>query len=221
MYSGAVQNRTSDERASLARTGHILMGSAPSGDEPHRSARRSRIARAVTARHPGPVVPIAAPSPETYLRSPGEIAQINLSAGGVPKLPIGRAMVDELGIVGDQHRDSRHHGGPERALCLYALELIDALRSEGHSIVPGGAGENITTRGLDWSRLARGRKLLLGEVIAEFTDWATPCRTIAGCFAGEAFQRTSHQRHPGWSRAYARVLRGGVIAPGDRIAFAE
>lgn len=167
------------------------------------------------------VVPIAAPSPETYLRSPGEIVQINLSEGGVPKLPIGRAIVDELGIVGDKHRDSTHHGGPERALCLYALELIEALRSEGHPIVPGGAGENITTRGLDWSRLVRGRKLLLGEVIAEFTDWATPCTTIASCFAGGEFKRTSHKLHPGWSRAYARVLRGGVIAPGDRIAFAE
>ena len=167
------------------------------------------------------VVSIAVLSPDAYLRSPAEIVQINLSKGGVPKLPIGRAIVDELGIVGDKHRDGKHHGGPERALCLYALELIEALRSEGHPILPGGAGENITARGLDWSRLARGRKLLLGEVIAEFTDWATPCRNIAGCFQGGLFKRTSHELHPGWCRAYARVLRGGVIAPGDRIAFAE
>jgi MOSC domain-containing protein YiiM len=165
-------------------------------------------------------VPIAALAPQTYLGCPAEIVQINLSGGGVPKLPIGRAIVDELGIVGDRHRDLKHHGGPERALCLYALELIEALRSEGHPILPGGAGENITTRGLDWSRLARGRKLLLGEVIAEFTDWATPCRNIAGCFEGGEFKRTSHKLHPGWSRAYARVLRGGVIALGDRIALA-
>jgi MOSC domain-containing protein YiiM len=166
-------------------------------------------------------VPIAAVSPETYLRSRAEIAQINVSEGGVPKQPIGRAIVDELGIVGDRHRDLKHHGGPERALCLYALELIEALRSEGHPIVPGGAGENITARGLDWSRLARGRKLLLGEVMIELTDWATPCATIARSFAGGEFARASHKLHPGWSRAYARVLRGGVISPGDRIAFAE
>lgn len=166
-------------------------------------------------------MPIAALSPATYLRSGGEIVQINVSEGGVPKLPIGRAMVDELGIVGDKHRDLRHHGGLERALCLYALEIIEALREAGHPIVPGGAGENITARGLDWSRLARGRKLLLGEVIAEFTDWATPCTNIAGCFLGGDFKRTSHKLHPGWSRAYARVLRGGVIAVGDRIAFEE
>jgi len=166
-------------------------------------------------------MPIAALASEVYRRSRAEIVQLNVSDGGVPKLPIGRAIVDELGIVGDKHRDRKHHGGPERALCLYALEIIDALRAEGHPIVAGGAGENISARGLDWTRLARGCQLLLGEVIAEFTDWATPCTNIAGCFQGGAFQRTSHKLHPGWSRAYARVLRGGVIRVGDRVAFAE
>jgi MOSC domain-containing protein YiiM len=200
----------------------MLEGSEPRGTEPIRTAQcaKPRVAPPAIARHAGGVSR-AALAPETYLRARAEIVQLNVSEGGVPKLPIGRAIVDALGIVGDKHRDGKHHGGPDRALCLYALELIEALRSEGHPILAGSAGENITTRGLDWSRLARGRKLLLGEVIAEFTDWATPCRTIAGCFASGAFQRTSHKLHPGWSRAYARVLRGGVIAPGDRIAFAE
>jgi hypothetical protein len=50
-------------------------------------------------------------APETYLRAPAAIVQINVSDGGVPKLPIGRAIVDELGIVGDRHRDVKHHGG--------------------------------------------------------------------------------------------------------------
>ena len=156
----------------------------------------------------------------SYLRSAAQIVQLNVSEGGVPKLPIGRVIVDELGIVGDKHRDREHHGGPERALCLYACELIEALRQEGHPIVAGGAGENVTTRGLDWSRLVRGRKLLLGAVLAEVTDWAVPCRTIAGCFDGGAFTRASQKVHPGWSRAYARVLQGGVLAVGDPITFA-
>lgn len=150
-----------------------------------------------------------------------EVVQINVSDGGVPKLPIGRVMVDELGIVGDKHRDLEHHGGPERALSLFPIELLEALRAEGHPIVPGGAGENLTTRGLDWSRLTRGRQIAIGEVLAEFTDWATPCRNIAGCFAGGAFKRMSQKVYPGWSRAYARVLRGGMIAAGDQIRFVE
>lgn len=166
-------------------------------------------------------MPIAPLASEIYLPGTAAIVQINVSGGGVPKLPIGRAMIDELGILGDTHRDLKHHGGPERELCLYVLELIEALREEGHPIAPGGAGENITTRGLDWSRLAPGRQLLVGEVLAEFTDWATPCTHIARCFEGGVFTRTSRKLHPGWSRAYARVLRGGVIAVGDPIAFVD
>lgn len=163
-----------------------------------------------------PPLPAAA-----YLGAAPEVVQINVSEGGVPKLPIGRVMVDELGIAGDQHRDLKHHGGPERALCLFALELIEALRAEGHPIVPGAAGENLTTRGLDWSRVQRGRRLLIGTVLAEVTGWAAPCSTIAGCFADGGFKRMSQKVQPGWSRAYARVLQGGVIAVGDRVSLVE
>ncbi|PYM54959.1 MAG: MOSC domain-containing protein, partial [Candidatus Rokuibacteriota bacterium] len=52
----------------------------------------------------------------------GRIAQVNVSPGGVPKRPVPEARVTPLGIEGDGHRDRERHGGPERALCLFALE---------------------------------------------------------------------------------------------------
>jgi MOSC domain-containing protein YiiM len=146
------------------------------------------------------------------------VHQINSSSGGVPKSPIGRALVDALGIAGDKHNDRRHHGGPERALCLYALEIIDALRAEGHPIEPGSSGENVTTRGLDWSLLEPGCRLRLGPILIEFADWASPCETIAHCFEGHEFIRASHKLNPGWSRAYVKVLEAGYLAPGDGIS---
>src|SRR2546422_5744398 len=33
---------------------------------------------------------------------------------------------------------------------MYAMEAIEALRAEGHPIVPGAIGENLTVHGLDW-----------------------------------------------------------------------
>ena len=77
------------------------------------------------------------------------IVQVNVSDGGVPKLPIAEGEVTSTGIVGDRQRDTEHHGGPQRAICLLAAERIEALQAEGHPIVPGGTGENITTRGID------------------------------------------------------------------------
>ncbi|HEV8458762.1 MAG TPA: MOSC domain-containing protein, partial [Methylomirabilota bacterium] len=81
------------------------------------------------------------------MTSAGRIVQINISAGGVPKRSVDAAQVTRLGVEGDAHRDMEHHGGPERALCLFALERIRALQAEGHSIAPGSIGENLTVEG--------------------------------------------------------------------------
>lgn len=146
----------------------------------------------------------------------GQIVQINASNGGVPKLPIPRATVGIEGIVGDWQQDRRHHGGPTRALCLYSMELIEALRAEGHPIAPGTTGENITLSGINFGALQTGDRLTLGEqVVIEITEPAVPCKTIRGSFREEEFTRISHKLHPGWSRLYASIVREGEINQGD------
>jgi MOSC domain-containing protein YiiM len=148
----------------------------------------------------------------------GTIVQINASGGGVPKLPLDVAEVGDLGIIGDDHNDKVNHGGPERALCLYAIERIRGLQQEGHPVAPGTTGENITTEGLDWERIAPGQRLRLGDdVLIELTRFTTPCRFIRESFSDGDFNRMHQNLHPGWSRVYARVIAGGVIRPGDSI----
>jgi MOSC domain-containing protein YiiM len=123
-------------------------------------------------------------------------------------------------VQGDQQRDRRVHGGPERAVSLYAYELIQALQAEGHPIAPGTTGENLTLHGLDWAALQIGDQLAIGErVCLEITGYAAPCKTIAASFVDQAFSRISHKKHPGWSRLYARVLVEGVIHTGDSVAY--
>jgi MOSC domain-containing protein YiiM len=149
-------------------------------------------------------------------RSSGVIRQINISSGGVPKLPVDEARVTRLGIVGDGHDDKENHGGPLAALCLYSLEEIARLQTEGHPIAPGTTGENITLAGVDWSEMTPGARLALGdEVVIEVTDYATPCKTIRESFVDQEFVRISQKLRPGESRIYARILREGTIHPGD------
>jgi MOSC domain-containing protein YiiM len=151
----------------------------------------------------------------------GTVAQIAVSDGGVPKLAVDRAVVTTLGILGDRQRDTEHHGGPLRALCLYSLEVIERLQGEGHPIAPGSAGENVTVQGIDWAMVTPGTRLLLGpEVEAEVTRYTTPCATNARWFADGDFTRILQSRHPGWSRVYARVLVEGVLTTGDRVEVA-
>jgi MOSC domain-containing protein YiiM len=148
----------------------------------------------------------------------GRIHQINVSPGGVPKLPIAEAHVTMLGIEGDSHSDTRNHGGPERALCLYTIEQIRRLQAEGHPIFSGAAGENVTLEGLDLTTLIPGTRLRLGdEVEIELTGYAAPCDNITECFAYGDFTRISQKLHPGESRVYARVLTPGTLHTGDTV----
>lgn len=149
----------------------------------------------------------------------GRVAQINVNPqGGVPKHAVASAEVTTEGVVGDRQRDRRFHGGPQRAVSLYAAERIEALRAEGHPIAPGSTGENLTVAGLDWATIEVGDRLLVGEwVELEITGYASPCSNIAGSFADGAFKRISQKLHPGWSRLYARVISEGVVRTGDRV----
>lgn len=144
------------------------------------------------------------------------IVQLNTSTGGVPKLPIHEAACTALGLDGDVHKHTKIHGGPERALCLWSVELITALQAEGHPLAPGSCGENVDITGLDWAILAVGQRFALGdEVIIQLTRPTEPCKQIAASFTGRQFRRIDHDKRPGWSRWYARVEREGVLRVGQ------
>jgi len=113
------------------------------------------------------------------------VHSLNVSLGGVPKLPVSQVKVSLNGLEGDSHNDLKHHGGLSRAVCLYSLELIDDLKLEGHNIYPGSTGENITIKGLDWNELESGLKLKIGGVVIILTDPATPCKTISYSFSSD------------------------------------
>jgi MOSC domain-containing protein YiiM len=148
----------------------------------------------------------------------GRIVQINISPGGVPKRPVPRTRVLRSGLEGDRHRDAEHHGGPDRALCLFSLEQIEALQAEGHPVEPGALGENLTITGLDWARVRPDEFFRLGdEVLIQITRFTSPCLNIRGSFLDGAYSRVSEKRHPGSSRVYARILVPGEIASGDPI----
>ena len=72
----------------------------------------------------------------------GRIFQLNRSSGGVPKHPIAEVEIGVLGLEGDGHAHPKHHGGPDRAVSLFALEVIQALQAEGE-------GEHLHNAGVE------------------------------------------------------------------------
>ena len=149
----------------------------------------------------------------------GVVSSLQRSDGGVPKRGVERAMVSAGGMEGDRQANRRYHGGPDRALCLYSRERLDALAAEGHPVSAGSLGENVTIAGLDWRLVRPGTRLVIGGVEAEVTAYAPPCKQIAPAFRDREFSRVGQGANPGWSRVYVRILRGGEIVVGDRVAL--
>ncbi|MEM7063081.1 MAG: MOSC domain-containing protein [Cyanobacteria bacterium P01_B01_bin.77] len=146
------------------------------------------------------------------------ITQINISDGGVPKLPIPKAQITPAGLIGDRQRNLKYHGGPDRAICLWSADIIQTLQNEGHPIEPGSAGENITVAGLLWNQIGPDTQLQLGDTVCLLiTDYAPPCRHIGKFFSDRRYSRINQAHHPGTSRLYARVVSPGIISVGNSV----
>jgi MOSC domain-containing protein YiiM len=150
----------------------------------------------------------------------GHVHQVNLSPGGVPKLPVLGARVGRLGLDGDGHHEPEPiHGGPDQAVSLYCIEAIARVAADGHTAFPGAFGENLTLEGLDWVSLGAGDRLAIGDegLEIELTKNASPCSTLEHYFTDGRFARISQKVRPEDARWYARVLHEGAVRPGDRV----
>ena len=149
-------------------------------------------------------------------KSNGRVFQINISSGGVPKKSVNECLVTTSEIAGDRQNNVKVHGGPERALCLYSLELLLKLESEGHPVFPGALGENLTVTGIDWDLAVPGSRIRIGDnVLIQVTSYTSPCKAVRKYFKDEENDRISDKAHKGWSRVYAKVLQAGDTKIGD------
>lgn len=157
------------------------------------------------------------------------IVQINMSKGGVPKLPVAEARVAALGIEGDLHAHPEIHGGPRKALLWICEEALEELKTLGYPLYAGALGENLTTRGVDRRSLRLGQRWRMGEIVIELTQVRAPCQTIQvyGVNIGQAIYdpevRAGDWSSPRWglSGFYAAVLQPGSIRPGDSLELLD
>lgn len=135
---------------------------------------------------------------------------------GLPKPRVEGAAVRFGGLEGDVQRARTHHGRPQQALCLWTTDALEVLRSEGHPIGPGCAGENIVLDGIPRDAARPGARLIIGGVEAFVSSYAIPCKNNIGWFTNGDFMRMHHQRGDE-SRFYAMVTGEGRIRMGDTV----
>ncbi|MFH2008684.1 MAG: molybdopterin-binding protein [bacterium] len=112
------------------------------------------------------------------------------------------------GIVGDAHAGNWH-----RQVSLLGQERIDEMRAKGLELAPGAFGENIVYQGFDLESLEIGRRIRLGDTaVLQVTQHGKECHTRCKIYyaAGECIMPTRG--------TFTRVIMGGTLRPGDRIA---
>lgn len=146
-----------------------------------------------------------------------KVTGLHISSGGVPKTPVYSLSVNNRGCQGDDQADKKHHGGKNKAICLFQQEILDSLSIDGHPISPGTTGENILIEGIDIGKIGIDTCLRIGEVEIIVTQDAPPCKTIRNSFINGEFNKISHRKNPNFTRWYASVTVSGTITIGDLV----
>lgn len=125
---------------------------------------------------------------------------------GTRKVPRDHVVLKaNYGVEGDSHADGSH-----RQLSLLAMEDIDYMISLGAIVKPGDFAENITTEGVELSSYPVGTHFGIGKDIElELTQIGKECH-----FGCEIRQQVGTCIMPR-KGVFCRILKGGVVRPGD------
>ena len=139
------------------------------------------------------------------------VVSLNISKGGIPKWPVESVRVNFAGIEGDGHNHEKHWRS-EQAVCLQDIEKLVQLRHEGYVLHCGTTGENIDVCHLNVNELPLGAVLnFSGGVQLEISKIRHPCYVLDGIHS------KLKETIIGRCGMYARVLREGILKPGETI----
>ncbi len=134
---------------------------------------------------------------------------------GGHKRPVPSARLGPGGFDGDGQGDHKHHGGPDKAACVYSFEHYPFWEQTlGRALAPGAFSENLTIAGLREPEVCLGDVFRLGEAQVQISQPRVPCYKLAGRHERPDLPDLIHATS--FSGFYLRVLAGGRVAGGDR-----
>ena len=138
----------------------------------------------------------------------------------IVKEPVDAALLRREGFEGDEQADRRVHGGPDKAVCCYPAEHRPEWARLLETELPVGAfGENLLLRGLLERDVHVGDVFRLGPARVQVAQPRGPCFKLAARWRKRTLPaRMAREARSGW---YFRVLEGGLVGAGDRLALEE
>lgn len=130
---------------------------------------------------------------------------------GILKRPIvGKIFLDVEGLRGDGCANTKIHGGPDKAVCVYCVDHYPFWEKElSKKLPPGAFGENLTVSLLQETRVHIGDIFRIGDVEVQCTQPRQPCATLNKVFGLK--EMACRVQTTGYTGYYLRVLKPGWI----------
>lgn len=161
---------------------------------------------------------------ERVMRGPVRPLGPKAAPSGIDKHPVaGRVWLGRLGFAGDAQGDTKHHGGPEKAVHHYAFEHYpfwrEAIGALDVLARPGAFGENLSTLGLTEAEIAIGDTFRLGDALIQVSQGRQPCWRLNFRFGMP--DMAYRVQMSGWTGWYYRVLEEGHVEAGDELKLTD
>lgn len=143
-----------------------------------------------------------------------------LLSTAICKETVDEAFLTKVGFVGDDVADKKHHGGPDRAVCVYPYEHYSFWEKEIGEPLPDSAfGENITSTNMLEKDVHIGDIFKLGEAVIQITQGRVPCSTITKRINNPLILKRIVQT--GYTGYLCRVLEEGTVRKDSNITLLE
>ena len=133
----------------------------------------------------------------------------------------GRIWLGYEGLRGDQQADRKHHGGAEKAACVYAVEHYPAWRDSLKlaEMAHGAFGENFTVQGMVEAEVCVGDVFQIGAARVQVSQPRQPCWKLARRWRIKDL--TTQVEQTGRTGFYFRVLHHGWVEAGETLELLE
>ncbi|WP_373230970.1 MOSC domain-containing protein [Cohnella sp.] len=152
--------------------------------------------------------------------------QAGIYKGKETRSGIGKSAVDhsvmltELGLVGDEQADLVHHGGIDKAICVYNFNHYSHWEKIlKRPLVYGTFGENFTVHHLYENEVHIGNIFDIGNAVVQVSQPRQPCWKLAMKWGLDELPLLVTDS--GATGFYFRVLRSGEVKAGDQLQLKE
>ncbi len=140
---------------------------------------------------------------------------------GICKMPVtGQVNLNKLGFEDDEVADLKHHGGNDKAVCVYSTDHYGYWEKIlGIKLPPAAFGENLSISNLREDDVCIGDIFQIGTALVQISQPRQPSNTLALRYGRNDMLKLVIDC--GYTGFYLRVLKEGIVERGSYLSLKE